>query len=101
MHDRRQTRTLILLNAGLLFLLGVVVLAPMAEAQRGQARRAPGDYTLVASKPNALGESALHVVDANNMEMIVIRYEKSAGKLQFVDFVDIAADLDASVRGER
>lgn len=102
MHDRRQTRTLILLNAGLLLLLGVVTLAPQAQAQRGrQARRAPGDYTMVAARPINISEDAIFIVDANNMELLTVRYDRSDAKLKFIDFRDLAADLDNAEQNER
>ena len=94
--DRERAR-LIALNAGLLALLGVVTLGPMTQAQ--QNRRAPGEYTMVASRPQGLSEDALHIVDATNMELLSIRYDSSAKELRFIDFRDLNVDLDTAARG--
>ena len=89
-----NTRALLALNGGLLLLLGAVTLAPMAEAQ--ERRRAPGEYTMVAARPLGLAEDALIVVDATNMELMALRYDKSGDALRFIDFRDLASDLDQS-----
>ncbi len=96
----RQRNHLIALNAGLLLLLGVVTLAPMAQAQRGrQVRRAPGEYTMVAARPQGLSEDALYIVDASNMELLAIRYDQSAKSLKFIDYRDLNTDLEAAEQG--
>lgn len=101
-RENTQRNHLIALNAGLLFLLGVVTFAPFAEAQRGrQARRAPGEYTMVAARPLGLSEDALYIVDANNMELLAVRYDQSAKELSFIDFRDLNTDLDAAEQRER
>ncbi|GAB4550372.1 MAG: hypothetical protein Tsb0013_12090 [Phycisphaerales bacterium] len=98
--DKERAR-LIALNAGLLLLLGAVTLAPMAEAQRGRSvRRAPGEYTMVASRPQGASEDALHIVDASNMELMTLRYDNSSKSLKFIDYRDLNADLEAAEQGQ-
>ncbi|MEM1424627.1 MAG: hypothetical protein AAGH64_11575 [Planctomycetota bacterium] len=91
--DRERTR-LIALNAGLLLLLGAVTLAPMTQAQA--VRRAPGEYTMVSSRPQGANEDALHIVDAVNMELVSLRYDIGAKELKFIDYRDLSADLNAA-----
>lgn len=90
---RNQTGALIALNAGLLLLLGVVTLAPQADAQR-QTRRAPGEYTMVAARPQALSQDAIFIVDSTNMELMTVYYDQGAKSLKFIDFRDLQLDLD-------
>lgn len=82
---------LIALNAVLLLLLGAVVFAPVADAQRG-GQRPRGEYTMVAASAQGFSEDALYVVDASNLELVVLRYDRSRKGLAFVGFRDLAED---------
>ena len=94
-------RGLLAVNAVLLCVLLVTAVAPLAEAQRARrARRAPGEYTMVAARAQGISEEAIYIVDSTNMEMLVVRYNRSTKRLDFIGFRDLQNDFD-EVRGPR
>jgi hypothetical protein len=98
MRMSRRMRGLLAVNAVLLCVLLVTAVAPLAEAQR--ARRAPGEYTMVAARAQGISEEAIYIVDSTNMEMLVVRYNRSTKRLDFIGFRDLQNDFD-EVRGPR
>ena len=94
-EEKSSLRPLLAINAVLVLALGVLTLGSVAGAQSGaQPNRAAGEYTMVAGRPQGLSEDALWIVDANNLELMAIRYDGSAGQLRFIDFRDLRADFE-------
>jgi ATP-dependent phosphoenolpyruvate carboxykinase len=91
MHTRRFPRGLVLLNAGLLLLLGAVTLAPASHAQRGGAR-ARGDYAMVAGKITGSSAHAVFIVDSANQEMVAVRWSESSKSLDPIGYRDLKED---------
>jgi hypothetical protein len=88
-------RRLIALNAALLALLGLVALAPVARAQRANAQRTPGAYTMVSGRITGSTPHAVYVVDSVNQEMVTLIWNQSARGLDVIGYRDINADTQA------
>lgn len=96
----RSTRALIALNAALVCALAVVTLAPAAEAQRGGRGR--GEYTMVSGRMQGTPEAAIYIIDANNLELVAVKWNRSRKQLDGVGFRDLAADQQGQTnRGVR
>jgi len=93
-------RGLLLLNLCLLFVLGVVSLAPLAEAQNGisgqsyQTMRVRGQYSVVGGE--SLGEvaSTVFVLDSANRELVSLRWNDSTKSLEGIGFRDLVLDAN-------
>ena len=72
---KKQFQALIALNVFLLIALAAVTLAPAAAAQR--ASRAPGAYTMLSGSMQGKEESAIYIIDANNQELVGLRWDNS------------------------
>ncbi len=86
-----KIRGAVIVNAALLALLAAVSLGPRAEAQRASGR-ARGDYTMVAGKIMGGNASVVYVLDANNQEMVALRWNESDKSLEGIGYRDLAAD---------
>lgn len=86
-----RRRGLIALNVGLLALVGALTLAPHAGAQRAGAR-APGDYTMVSGRIVGGSTNVVYILDANNQEMVAVRWNPTTKSLDGVGFRDLSAD---------
>jgi hypothetical protein len=94
----REHRGLLALNAMLILVLLVVTFAPAARAQQGQRQR--GDYLMVSARALGFPEAAVWVVDTNNQQLMVLRYDRSAKQLRFLGFRNMANDArEAERRG--
>jgi hypothetical protein len=97
--SRRGLTRLIVLNAVLLGVLGLVELAPRASAQQGEGPARPrGAYTLVGGEIQTGNSNAVYVIDSVNQEMVVLRVESGRGNLAGVGFRDLNADLTGRTR---
>lgn len=94
--DRRRLTALLALNALLLVALGVVSFAPSADAQQ---RRPRGAYAMVSAKTQGFTEDAVYIVDANNQELVAIRYDRSNQGLRFIGFRDLRQDARQGGQG--
>lgn len=97
---KKHFRALIALNALLLMGLAAISLAPSALAQRA-ATRARGDYTMVAGRIQGTEESAVYLVDSNNQEMVVLRWDRRSGGLTPIGRRSLKADAMAPAGGSR
>jgi hypothetical protein len=89
-------RGLILLNAGLLAVLGAVTLAPRSVAQgQGSAQRARGEYTLVAGRIIGGSTHAVYIIDTANQEMVAVRWNEGQKGLDGIGYRNLAADAQA------
>ncbi len=89
-------RGLIALNAALLVVLGVIALAPDADAQRA----ARGDYMMVGGNIPGFDGNAVYIVDTINQDMVVVAYSQSSKDLHPVAYRDLARDRETLV-GQR
>lgn len=97
---RRRHAGLLALNGALLGVLALVTLAPGASAQR-EARRARGEYTMVAGKVQGLTAAAIYIVDSNNAELLAVRWDQSRKTLAPMGFRDLSMDAKAAPGGGR
>jgi hypothetical protein len=94
---RRQG--LIALNVTLLTLLAIVTLAPLAQGQ-GAAQpgaRVTGAYTMVGGQIVGGSPSVVYIVDANNNEMVAVRWINN--RLEGIGYRDLAADSKLKPQG--
>ena len=89
MH-RNRTAGLVALNIVLLGALALVTIAPSASAQRDRAR---GDYTMVSGRIQGSVESAIYIVDANNLELVAVRWDRSRRNLAPIGYRSLAQDF--------
>jgi hypothetical protein len=89
-------------NAGLVGLLGVLVLGPRAIGQATPSiSRAAGDYAFVGGEVSGLDTNAVYVLDAVNEELIVLRWDQSRKQLDTPDGWYRNLRLDTSGRPSR
>lgn len=91
---RSAQRALIVLNVVLLASIVLIAVARPAGAQASNppGARARGDYALVAGRSNSGGPSVVYVIDANNQEMVALRWDQSNRQMTGVGFRSIAGD---------
>lgn len=92
---QRTSRALIALNAALLAVLGVVVLAPRADAQRAGGRPR-GEYIMVAGEFVGGSAAAIYVMDTVNQEMVAVEWDNGQRGLAAIGYRDLAADSQAA-----
>ena len=89
----RQHRALITLNAALLGVLALVVLAPVGGFGSQPDRvRGRGNYTMVGAEYTGGPSNAIIILDAQNQEMIAMYWFESKKSLQPLRYRDLAAD---------
>ncbi len=92
---RRQTRALIGLNAVLLVALGAVSLTPNAGAQGQKSPRLPGIYSVVGGELSSGNANGVYVLDSANREMILLSWDNSRNKVNFLGYRDLNSDVNA------
>lgn len=90
-------RGLVLLNAALLVVLGVVTFAPSADAQQ----RPRGDYMMVGGEVPGIDGAAVYIVDTINQEMMIVAYTQSSKSLEGVGYRHLGADAQRRGRGNQ
>ncbi|MDX9911327.1 MAG: hypothetical protein RBS39_05810 [Phycisphaerales bacterium] len=90
------SRPLIVLNVVLLGVLGVVTLAPRADAQAG-AGRGRGTYTMVAGTAQTGNSDVTYIIDGANQELVAVRWDGSRKELKGVGYRDVQTDSKAQV----
>ncbi len=93
MDARKARRGLIALNVGLLVVLGAVVLAPAAQAQRGS--RARGEYTMVSGKIVGGNSHIVYILDGANQEVLAAKWNEGAKSVDVLGYRDMQADAQA------
>lgn len=89
---RRNITGLIVLNAVLLLVLGVLCLTPQpASAQLGGLRS--GSYTMIAGRVSGQTTSSVYIVELNSGRMVAVQYDDSRKIINVQGTRDIAADL--------
>lgn len=91
MH-RRNITGLIVLNAALLLVLGVLCLTPRpVSAQIGGLRN--GSYMMIAGRVPGLTTSAVYIVELNSGRMIAVQYDDGRKTINVQGTRDIGSDL--------
>lgn len=94
-------RALLLMNAVLLLVLGLVTFGGSADADQ-QQQRPRGDYTMVGGRvPGFSGGGAVYIVDAINREMMVVGYDRSQQRIQGIGYRHIGNDAEAVGQGQQ
>lgn len=88
---RRNITGLIVLNAVLLLVLGVLCLTPQPAA--GQLGARGGNYTMIAGRVSGQTTSSVYIVELNSGRMIAVQYDDSRKLINVQGTRDIAADL--------
>ncbi|TVQ64961.1 MAG: hypothetical protein EA379_00540 [Phycisphaerales bacterium] len=88
---RKRNTGLVAINLVLLCVLALVTIAPGASAQRDRVR---GDYTMVSGRIQGSVESAIYIVDATNLELVAVRWDRSRRNLAPVGFRSLSTDFD-------
>lgn len=94
--QRKRRQGLIALNVTLLVLLTLVTVAPLAQGQRQPSQQAPnrarGEYSMVGGDITGGSPNAVYIIDANNSEMIAVRYNNSRRSIEGIGYRDLSAD---------
>lgn len=102
MMKRSRYTALLAINAALLAALAASVLAPTsATAQRDEANRARGDYTMLAGQVQGMEENAIYLVDVNNREVIAVRWDRNNHSFSPLGYRDLDEDARRSRGGGR
>lgn len=83
-----------MLNASLVGVLGLAVLAPLggAGAQPDASKRGRGNYTMVGGEYTGGSSNAIFIVDAQNQEMVAVFWSQSKKTLLPLGYRDLAED---------
>lgn len=92
--NQRQHRALITLNASLVGVLALTVLAPLGGvgAQPDAKARGRGNYTMVGGEYTGGSSNAIYIVDAQNQEMVAVFWSQSQKTLMPLGYRDLAED---------
>lgn len=78
-----------------------VIVAGAVGVVFGQAavqNRAAGNYTLLAGKANGASAKTIYILDSANKEMVAVKWNQSAVKLDGIGYRNLAQDADAQGR---
>lgn len=101
---KRQYRGLITLNASLLGVLALAVIAGAGTQSGNQpdgSRRGRGIYTMVGGSYTGGSSNAIYIVDAQNQEMVALSWSDSKKVLLPLGYRDLAADARQLATGGR
>ncbi|MEM0982325.1 MAG: hypothetical protein AAGI17_00075 [Planctomycetota bacterium] len=90
----RAQRVLSPLNIGLLLAAAGLGLANLAGAQQ-QPARSPGNYLLVGGQINRGDSNGIWVVDTNNRDMVLLRWQQGNTGFEGLGYRSLANDLTA------
>ncbi|HYC99917.1 MAG TPA: hypothetical protein VEB22_01715 [Phycisphaerales bacterium] len=88
---RGRLSALVAVNALLLAATLGALLTPRADAQVGSPR-ARGSYLMVSGRASGVSGNVVYIVDSVNQELVALRYQRAAGRLEPIDYRSIAAD---------
>lgn len=90
---RGRLALLVALNAALLCATLVGLLTPRAEAQPGGGVSRPrGNYLMVSGRASGVSGNIVYIVDTVNQELLALRYQRAAGRLDPFGYRSLAAD---------
>ncbi|MBY0309197.1 MAG: hypothetical protein K2Q09_10685 [Phycisphaerales bacterium] len=90
---RRHGRVgaLLTVNALLLCAAGAGLLASAASAQPGPGR-SRGQYLMVSGRATGVAGNVVYVIDSVNQELLALRYQLAAGRLETMGYRSLVAD---------
>lgn len=86
--NRKSYRGLITLNVLLIVALVLVSIGP-AESSAQNANRARGQYTALGMKITGSVSDAIAIFDANNEEIVALRWDASRRSLVGIDYASL------------
>ena len=91
----RRDSSLVLLNACLLLLVGMLAIGPtlLPSAFASQpAERRPGAYTMVSGELQGSTADALYIIDTENRELVALKWNRSQKQLEGIGFRRLGRD---------
>lgn len=95
--QRGRLRVLIAVNALLAGLVLMALVTPWAGAQ-GPGSRARGNYLMVSGRATGVSGSVVYIVDSVNQELVGLRYQQGAGRLEPFGYRNLAGDSSQGSR---
>lgn len=90
---RGRLAALVALNALLVAAVLAGLVTSRAQAQPGATgQRARGNYLMIPGRVSGISGSAIYIVDSVNQELVVLRYQRSAGRLDTFAYRNLATD---------
>lgn len=100
-HSPPGARTrLVVLNAVLLVVLGLVTLSGRAVAQGGAQDRARGNYTMVSGRVQGGTTHSVYILDQANQELVALAWDRNRDRLVPIGYRSLTGDSKTQ-RGSR
>jgi hypothetical protein len=98
--NKRSYRGLITLNVLLIVALVLVSIGP-SESNAQNANRARGQYSAITIAVPGSVTDAIAIIDANNQEIVALRWDASRRSLAGIDYASLQAPAGAGGGGTR
>jgi hypothetical protein len=105
-HPRPQRRgriaVLLTINALLAGATVAGLVATRASAQPGGAglqNRPHGNYLMVSGRASGVSGNLVYIVDTINRELVALRYQRAAGRLEPISYRNLAGDSQQGASG--
>lgn len=99
---RGRIAVLLAVNGLLVCAAAAGLVATRASAQAGGAgfqNRPHGNYLMVSGRASGVSGNLIYVIDTINREMVALRYQRAAGRLEPIAFRDLTADSAQGASG--
>ena len=96
---RGRLAALVAVNALLAAAVIAGLLTPRASAQPGAIGRARGNYLMVSGHATGVTGNVVYIVDTVNQELIALKYQRSAGRLDPLGYRNLATDSSQGAKG--
>lgn len=96
----RRGRLAVLVTVNSLLACAVLagLLSPRASAQPGGVNRPRGNYLMVSGHATGVSGNIVYIVDTVNQELLALRYQRAAGRLDPLGYRSLAADSAEGAR---
>ncbi|MFU8827824.1 MAG: hypothetical protein ACNA8P_00130 [Phycisphaerales bacterium] len=98
--NKRSYKGLLTLNVLLVAVLVLVSIGP-SDSEAQQANRARGQYSALSMAVTGSVSDAIVVIDANNQEMVALRWDASRRSLAGIDYVSLQVPTGTGGGGTR
>jgi hypothetical protein len=96
---RGRLTVLVAVNALLACAVLAGLLSPRASAQPGGGINRPrGNYLMVSGHATGVSGNLVYIVDTVNQELLALRYQRAAGRLDPLGYRSLAADSAEGAR---